>query len=72
MLIYLANELTSNLSLCSNIKQVNLKHINVFIMNKSREYKTRIEYIYIYIYIYIGMEPELEVRESSFTVSCVR
>ena len=70
MLIYLANELTSNLSLCSNIKQVNLKHINVFIMNKSLEYKTRIEYIYIYIYI--GMEPELEVRGSSFTVSCVR
>ena len=48
MLIYLANELTSNLSLCSNIKQVNLKHINVFIINKSHDYKTQFEYIYIY------------------------
>lgn len=46
MLIYLADELSSNLRLGSNIKQVNFKHINVFIMNKSREYKTQFEYMY--------------------------
>lgn len=46
MLIYLADELSSNLKLGLNIKQVNFKHINVFIMNKSREYKTQFEYMY--------------------------